>query len=149
MKNIVFIMPDGSKINLTKRLKPKNKFVAQSPGLGGLFGLKNIEISPLFDHFNYGEKVAIIHHELWHRKNNELVELKMYLKKPWCIFYRKPVYHHQEFQADLNGANFGGKKHMLSVLRKLKKMIENGSIPSSHKKTHPPIDERIRKIKNL
>ena len=141
-------MPDGSILNLTRILKPKKMFVAQSPALWGLFGLENIKISLLFDEFSYNEKVAILYHELWHRKNNEWTEIKMYIK-PWLIFYHKPIYYCQEFSADIQGAKLGGKKNMLSVLKKLKNMIKQKKIDPSHKNTHPPIDERIKRIEML
>ena len=146
-------MPDGTIIKLTKIKSPKKgkEFVALSPPLGGWFGLENIKIYPkYFDMFNYKQKVAILYHELWHRRGNELFELKLLLtSKPWRFFQHKWISHQQEFQADKQGARLGGKRIMLSVLKKLKIMISQGLLEPSHEDTHPKIDERISAVKEI
>ncbi len=126
----------------------RNKFVARCPLFFILLKIGNIQIDDLFFKFSHKEQTAIIYHELWHKDNN-LNEIKRMLsKKLWLVFYERPIYYSQEYKADIQGAKLGGKKNMLSTLKKLKGMIRKG-ILKGHEKNHPPIDERIKRIKNL
>ncbi len=59
----------------------------------------------------------------------------------------KPILHAQEFNADMHALKMTNKRDMLSMLKRLKKMIKMERLPVSHEKTHPQINERIRKIK--
>jgi hypothetical protein len=137
-----FTLPDGKIIQLIYIQNKNNKFVARSPHIP----LGKIKIDELFFEFLYEEQVAIIYHELWHFNNNLKYEIKMLIKKPWLLFYEKPIYYTQEFNADLNALEKTNKTDTLSMLIRLKNMIIKGILPLSHEKTHPPIDERIKKI---
>jgi hypothetical protein len=151
MKTFEFIdfeLPTKERIILKSYKNPKKKFVASASGLG-FFNITKIRVNKLFFEFPYNEQVSIIYHELWHYRNNLIFELKYLIKKPWLIFYSKPIYHNQEFNADLNALKMTNKKDTLNMLKKLKEMINKGILPKSHGKTHPSIDERIKRIKGI
>jgi len=144
---IKFKMPDGNMLTLNKVSGNRYKFVAKSPQYLSIFNIGNISVDELFDKFSRKEKIAILYHELWHYHNNFKTEMKMYLKKPYTIFYTKPICYKQEFEADTYARKMAGKISTLKVLSKLKKFLEEGRIPKSHEKFHPPIQERINIIR--
>ena len=55
--------------------------------------------------------------------------------------------HAQEFEADLNAFKMTNKNDTLNMLLKLKGLVDRGIVPKSHEKTHPKIEERIKRIK--
>lgn len=68
----------------------------------------------------------------------------------WLLFFiNKPILHEQEFRADLNSFKNTNKKDTLNMLKMLEKMIKSGILPRKHEKTHPLIEERIKRIKEL
>jgi len=145
-KIIEFKLPDGKVINLKYIKNNRKGFVARSPSIP----LGRIKVDSLFFKFTHGEQVSIIYHELWHYRKNFVFDIKYRMKKPWLLLLPgniKKIMHQQEFEADLNALKMTNKKDTLSMLKRLKKMIEKGVIPRSHEKTHPLIDERIKRVK--
>lgn len=152
MKNIVkFKFPNGEAIKIKYLQNKKKKFVARAPSLN-FYSLRKILIDELFFKFPYNEQVSIMYHELWHYNENWKFELYYRTKKPWlwlCFFINKPIQHAQEFNADLYALKMTNKKDTLAMLKRLEGMIKEGILPKSHEKTHPPIKERIKIIKEV
>lgn len=147
-----FKLPNGEILKLQWVKNNKDKFIAKCPPLLILFNIGNIQIDDLFSEFTYEEQVAIIYHELWHYHNNLKFEIKFRTKKPWLwllFFINKPIYYEQEFNADMHALDKTNKKDILNVLKKVEKMIKEEIISKSHEKTHPPIEERIKRIEKL
>jgi hypothetical protein len=149
MEILNFKLPSGEIIKIQRIRNNRGNFVARCPPFFILFNIGNIQIGNLFFEFSRREQIAIIYHELWHKNNNFKYTYKTLIKKPWLIFYIKPLLDDLEFNADLYALKMTNKKSIVGVLIKLKKMIEKGIIYSSHEKTHPSIDERIKRIKRL
>lgn len=148
MTIVDFKLPNKEIIKLKYIKNRKRKFIAQAP----YYKIGRIKVDELFFEFPYSIQVAIIYHELWHYNNNLKFEIKYRSKKPWLwlfFFICKPIYHLQEFEADLHGFQMTSKKDMLDVLENLEKLIQKGVISKSHEKTHPLIEERIKRIREL
>lgn len=125
----------------------KKKFIANASDFG-VIGLGNVNIDEFFYKFLFKEQKSIIFHELWHYRNNLVFELKSLLKKPWLIFVPNKIKKFQEFEADVYASKKNGKLNTLRMLNRIKIMVKSNEI-TYNIKTHPTIDERIKKIKNL
>lgn len=99
-----------------------------------------------YEEFNSEERKVIIWHELYHRKF--LTGLKWVWRSLMRIFIQKNANWEEEFDADLYAAKNYSKKSVLSELQKCKDLCERG-ILKCESKTHPPIDERIKRINEL
>lgn len=147
-KEIIFFeLLDGKKIPIKFIKNKKKKFIAQSPPFFGKIMVDEL----FFNEFSESQRISIIYHELWHKENNLKFELKYRTKKPWLwllFFINKPIYHAQELEADLHALKMTNEKDTLNMLIRLKEMIKKGIIKKNHERTHPPIDERIKRIKN-
>lgn len=149
MQKINFKLPDGRVVKLNVVRKPKVHFVAKCPTSLLLFGIGNITVDELFLRFKPKERVSIIFHELWHKDNHVKFELSiLFSKKFWHFFWGNKLGQMQEFEADKFSAMMAGKKNTISGLTILKKLIVKGVL-KEHEKTHPPIDERIKRIKEI
>lgn len=143
-----FKLPSGEIIPLKLILFKKLKNVATSPISLGFIKFGNINVSELFyEKFNYPEQVVIIYHELWHKDNNLKHEFYMLKRNPFLLFYHKPILHSQEFNADLYAKQKTNKKDTLNMLNILKGLINDGILSQKHEESHPPIKERIKRIK--
>lgn len=120
--------------------KPKKTFVAN----GGLFGIKVDNL--FFSELNDKEKVALLWHEYYHRINNwkriPILELK-------SIFgLRFNYFHIVEFEADEFSALHNSIDGCLSLLKTAKRLYSEKKV-GYNPKTHPKIEERIKRIEIL
>jgi len=136
-KNRTFQLTSKKKV----RLRYFGPFIANSR-----IPPKRIAIDEYFDEFNNNEQKAVIWHELYHRKNTTG------LKRIWwalrSIFTKENILWTEEFLADEYSAKKGGKENELKNLYKCKELYDK-KIVEYNPKTHPPIDERIRRIKEV
>lgn len=148
MKDIrKFKLPSGEIVQLRFIPFKKLKNIAVSPIDLGFIKIGKIKVSELFyNRFKYPEQVSIIYHEIWHRENNLKHELKMIKKKPWLLFYIKPILHSQEYKADLYARKKTNKKDTISMLKIIEKLIIQKILPEKHEGTHPKIKDRINAI---
>ena len=122
------------------KLHFKAPFIAMSNGL-------SVKIDEYFDRFSPEEQKAIIWHEIYHKNMNGTHLLWLQLKK----LLKKSDYNASqlvEFEADEHAAKNVGKEVTLRALKKIKLLINKKVIPQNLK-NHPPIDERIKRIKDM
>ena len=138
-----FELFDNKTLRLKYIKKPKKPFIADASPLG-FIGIGYIQIDNLFFTFSSKERQAIIAHEYWQYKNTFYYEIKKF----WLIFCINKIKKLQELEADIYAAKKIGIDPTLSMLKKIKQMIEQGKIDYDYK-THPPIDERIANVMKL
>lgn len=115
---------------------PKKPFVSNG-------GPNGINVDKLFfDEFNEKEKIAILWHEFYHCRINYIpkilwLEIKYYLGNKEALW-------EEEYEADKYSAKNNNVEDCLSYLKISKILYEK--YVEYNPKTHPPIDERIRKI---
>jgi len=120
------------------KLHYKGPFVAQKR-------LLFIEIDEYFELLDKEEQKVTIWHEIYHRdKASGLRFLWRILK----FRSKKKAIWEEEFEADKYSAIMCGKKNVLKSLNTSKKLYEKG-IVEYNPKTHPKIEERIKRIKEL
>ena len=103
-------------------------------------GREAINIGNLFFDFSPIERECIVYHEISHQKESFWRYRLGRLSKA----YR----HELEFNADHYAMQMTSREEVVQTLETLKRMIEEGKLNGDYKKTHPPTDERIRRIKN-
>lgn len=107
---------------------------------------QKIAIDKYFDELSPDRQKAVIWHELYHRK------ITTGLNRIWwdlrSFFTRENTRWTEEFKADEYSAKKHGKENVLKFLNKAKELYTK-RIVEYDPKTHPPIDERIRRIKEL
>lgn len=106
-----------------------------------------IVINDLFlRNLNKEEQIAILYHEEYHKK------FIAFLKQIWYLiryfFNLRKTKWQEEFDADKYSAKKVGKNNVLSFLKKAKKDYEK-NIVKYNPKTHPSIEERIKRIEEL
>ncbi len=92
--------------------------------------------------FNKKEKIAIFYHERYHKRPFTPFKTLFYLIR---YFSFKKASWKEEFDADIYGVKNTSKEVMVSQLKKSKKLYQKG-IVKYNPKTHPPINERIKKV---
>lgn len=119
---------------------PKKPFCAN----GGIFGIKVDDL--FFNELNSKEKVAALWHEYYHKLKNSTMLPLFELKS---IFGLRFNYNHKiEFEADKFSALNNSIEDCLKLLYKTKELYTKYNI-KYNPKTHPPIEERIKLIKQL
>lgn len=128
-------------------------------------GPEKIKVDELFfTRFKEKERVAILWHELYHCKFLVFNINENYsLKKQWAkivswfdkenykkknLLGEKNLLWIEEFEADKYSALKNGSNNCLNCLYVSKRLYESGII-KYNSKTHPPIPERIKRIKEL
>ena len=97
-----------------------------------------------FEEFNKWEQRAILYHEKHHQKFFTLIKRVFNIIK---FFSLKRARWQEEFDADNYAKIKVSKKVVLSFLEKSKKLYETDKI-AYNKKTHPPIEERIKNVQS-
>jgi hypothetical protein len=121
------------------RLHFNGPFVAKAT----IFG---IQIDEYFEKLELPVQQAIIWHEKYHMKNST-----GFLKFWWFIrtgLNNQKSMWIEEFNADQYSALRCGKENVLKFLKKAKELYKK-RIVEYHENTHPPINERIRRIQEL
>lgn len=139
-------------IQITKNVKVKFKIVNKKKPFIANGGILGIEVDDYFlKNFTEKEQKAILMHESFHKKYNWLILLYFEIKHiKKLLFFSKNKYNPKqllEFEADKWAVKNFNKKDVLSMLFRLKKAITKGF--PYNLKSHPPIDDRIKRIKNL
>lgn len=131
-----------------KRIKKKIKFNKDPKKLQGASGgTLGIKIDKLFFEFKSDEQKALLFHELYHSKISTWL-FKTIMSELKYFFNSKKVKWEEEFEADNYSALNNSVNDCLSFLEKVKILYKKD--PSLYNpNTHPPIDERIRRIKDL
>jgi len=119
------------------KIKYKSPFV----GMANVFGIKVDYV--FYKELTSVEQEAVIWHELFHKEKANKI---FFLIKTFFNF-RKAAWL-EEFAADKYAAENFGKENTLRLLRKIKKLYGRGLV-NYNPKTHPPIDERIKRIKEI
>src|SRR3989344_3840859 len=119
---------------------PKKPFISDG-------GTQGIRISKqFFEKFNPAQRVAILWHEFYHCRHGGFpVFLKLLLAEDFNII--KPKWD-EEYNADKFSATENNPESCLSVLEVCKILYKKGTI-ERNKKLHPPIEERIKRIRKL
>lgn len=128
--------------NLIKEIKfiefPKTPFVSNG-------GPKGIIVDKLFfEEFSKKEKIAILWHEFYHCRISYIPHL--ILSDFLYCFYKKS-YWEEEYKADKFSALKNNVEDCLRFLKVCKTLYDQ-NIVEYNPKTHPPIDERIKRIEN-
>lgn len=91
------------------------------------------------------EQLIILFHEKYHSKFStkikklfNVIRFFSFKKANWC----------EEFSADAYSAKINGNKEALKTLKGFKKFYDSGKV-KYNPKTHPPLDERIKRIESL
>ena len=127
--------------NLTKDKKIKLHFKGPFIANGNCF---NIQIDEYFDRFTIDEQTSIIWHEYYHHTlfwGRLILMLKGFFNK----YNAKKL---EEFEADKYSAINNGKLNLLKALKRIE-YLDKQEIVKTDLKNHPPIKERIKRIKEL
>lgn len=123
-----------------KNLKFEVYVVKDSPAIVRLG--KIIVNNLFFEKFNTSEQIAILYHERYHNKS--LTSLKKIFNIIRFLSFKKAKWQ-EEFDADKYASKNVDKNVVQSLLEKSKKLYEEGYVVYN-KKSHPPIDERIKEM---
>lgn len=135
-----FVFFIGKKRTIKFIRKPKKPFVSNG-------GPKGINVDKLFfEKFNEKDKIAILWHEFYHCRIDYIpkiiwLEIKYYLGNKESLW-------EEEYNADKYSAKNNDVEDCLSYL-KISKILYDEKSVEYNPKTHPPINERIRKIWDL
>ncbi|MGD9969426.1 MAG: M48 family metallopeptidase [Sulfuricurvum sp.] len=118
---------------------------------------KNIAMvgAMLFGMFGvFGNLPETLYLQLGVSPSPHIVMILFILVLPMVSFFIMPLFgmvsRHNEYEADVSGAELGGAEHLISALKKL--VSENKSFPLSHPvyrffhTTHPPVVERLKAL---
>jgi len=138
-KRIDFDLKEGKKVKLRFYESPEYKNLLW----GGWFTVK--VGAYFFDKFDLNEQRVIVWHELYHAKHS-LFNWLFDSIRLW--FDSKKIKLSTEFRADKFAASNCGRENTLKFLRKIKEFYQNGVV-KYNSKTHPPIDERIKRVESF
>lgn len=132
---------------IQKELEYRNKkfkffIIKDSPARSTPYG---IVINDYFFNINEEGQFATLCHEEYHGKVLTRIKRLFNLFRFFSIVKTK---HEEEYKADNYAAKKAGKEGVLLFLEDGKKSYENGNV-KYNPKTHPAIDERIKRIKEL
>jgi len=131
-----FVLPNNKKIKLI--YAPSKE----------IFIIKKKFLSIIFDDYFYKlspeEKEFVIWHELFH-KYYESSHIFLCIK---IIFNIVNASYEAEYLADKFGVKNGTKQGAIKFLRRAKILYKQG-ILKYNPKTHPPIEERMKRVNNL
>jgi hypothetical protein len=100
-----------------------------------------IEVGDLFYEFSELERECIVHHEQFHQTQSSWENLFARVNRTYS--------HKLEFCADYHAAQKTSRDDSISALERLRVLVEAGLLHPNHEKTHPRIEERIKRIKNI
>lgn len=132
-----FVFFIGKKMTIKFIRKPKKPFVSN----GGPKGI-NVDIL-FFEKFNEKEKIAILWHEFYHCRINYIPKI-LWLKIKYYLGNKEAIWE-EEYDADKYSAKNSDLEYCSNYL-KISKILYDKKDVEYNPKTHPPIDERIRKI---
>lgn len=132
---------------ITLKLHKNKKIPVASSNEWKFWGKPVINVDELFTDMPKNIQKSIVYHELWHCKNNLKYELRSWIR-PWLIFYHKPVYCGQEFEADKNAVKMNGVDNTILMIKALQKLVSDRVIHEDTKR-HPPLKERLEKIQGI
>ena len=107
---------------------------------------QKIAVDEYFKKLSINEQKSSIWHELYHRKC--LTGLKRIWLDIKCLFTKENSRWLEEFSADKYSAENNGKDNCLKLLYKCKDFYDK-NIVDYDPDTHPAIEERIKRIKDL
>jgi len=134
-----FNLPGYGPLKIKYIKNPEKPFIANG---GPLEGIKVDKY--FFEYFSKKEKNACIWHEMYHT----LFSTVLKKIKNELFYCQKQANWIEEFEADKYAANNYNKKITLDYLKICKKLYQQ-KIVIRNPKTHPPIQERIKRIKKL
>lgn len=136
---INFNLPEKGIIKLKYIKNPKTPLIAY--GKSG-----EIKVGLLFfNEFNKKRQNAIIWHEIYHTL------ISTCFRVLWWEIKRlseREVNYKKEFEADKYASKNYSQKHVLNFLKTIERLCNKG-IVKYNPKTHPPIEERIKRVKDL